>query len=516
MRKIFRKIHLWLSVPFGIFISLICFAGAMLVFEKEITEMCLPELYYVDKVGEKPLPMDSLMRTVAATLPDSVEATGITVSPETDRTWQVSLSKPRRASVYVDPYTGEIKGRNERLAFFDTMFHLHRWLLGDAQSKDGGMSIGKLLVGISTLVLVIILITGVVIWWPHTKRGLKRKLKICVTKGWHRFWYDLHVSAGIYATIFLLALALTGLTWSFSWYRTGFYGIFGIEASAGGSHGGGAHGGGSHGDSDRHGGERGGRPGNKGRGGRPHDGENRTEHRRHDNSEATAGKQENGKKTAEAGRAERHNKVEAGNNDVKTDEEKPREGRRQQREETAAADSTAAGEDSREHRRHDGEGDYSGRRGRGGEGRRGHRHQQDSTGSYSGRRHYHEETAEADTTTNIRHAEERKATADVNTQTERPQHDGARSGRGNRGGRPSADKTTNGKDLTARTGRQGKGEARPDSTAITEQADSTYTGTAEASPFAQWQKVYDELAEANPGFRQITLQDGSAGQATPT
>ena len=30
MKKIFSKIHLWLSVPFGLLITLICFSGAML------------------------------------------------------------------------------------------------------------------------------------------------------------------------------------------------------------------------------------------------------------------------------------------------------------------------------------------------------------------------------------------------------------------------------------------------------------------------------------------------------
>ena len=40
MRKIFRNIHLWLSVPFGILITLICFSGAALVFEKEVMELC--------------------------------------------------------------------------------------------------------------------------------------------------------------------------------------------------------------------------------------------------------------------------------------------------------------------------------------------------------------------------------------------------------------------------------------------------------------------------------------------
>ena len=57
MKKIFRKIHLWLSVPFGLIITLVCFSGAMLVFETEVMELCRRDLYYVEKAGPAPLPM---------------------------------------------------------------------------------------------------------------------------------------------------------------------------------------------------------------------------------------------------------------------------------------------------------------------------------------------------------------------------------------------------------------------------------------------------------------------------
>lgn len=231
MKKIFRKIHLWLSVPFGIFITLICFSGSMLVFEKEITELFRHNLYYVETVGERPMPLDELMEAVAATLPDSVSVTGVTVSPDPERAYQVSLSQPRRTSVYVDQYTGEVKGKGERLPFYDVMFHLHRWMMG---SSNG---VGKQLVGASTLMLVVILLTGILMWLTNRKKPLAMSLKISVAHGWHRFWHDLHVAGGIYVTVFLLALALTGLTWSFSWYRTGFYQMFGVETAADGGHG---------------------------------------------------------------------------------------------------------------------------------------------------------------------------------------------------------------------------------------------------------------------------------------
>lgn len=234
MRKIFKQIHLWLSVPFGIIITIICFSGAMLVFEKEIMETSNRELYYVESVGDKTLPLDALVKKVEALLPDSVQVTGITAYSNPERCYQVSLSKPRRATMYIDPYTGEVKGRYERSPFFTTMFKMHRWLMGSARAEDGSIGLGKLIVGISTLMFVFVLITGAVIWWPKNRKILKNRLSINAKKGWRRFWYDLHVAGGIYALVLLLAMSLTGLTWSFEWYRDGFYKVFGVEVPAGG------------------------------------------------------------------------------------------------------------------------------------------------------------------------------------------------------------------------------------------------------------------------------------------
>ena len=132
MMKLFRKIHLWLSVPFGIIITLICFSGAMLIFEPEITRAVRSDVYYVAEVKDAVLPMRELMEGVKATLPDSVSITGVTVFSDRDRTYQVNQSRPRRASLFVDQYTGHITGRYERIGFFSTMFRLHRWLLDSA------------------------------------------------------------------------------------------------------------------------------------------------------------------------------------------------------------------------------------------------------------------------------------------------------------------------------------------------------------------------------------------------
>ena len=236
MKKTFKNIHLWLSVPFGILITLICFSGAMLVFEKELTQCVRPEVFHVDPQGRQPLPMDEVVSRVSATLPAGVHVTGVTVFADPQQAWQMPLSKPSRASVYVNPYTGEVTGQSERLPFFNTMFRLHRWLLDSRPSGDG-VFWGKVVVGVSTLMFVFVLLSGIVIWWPRTRRALKNRLTVAIRKGWRRFWYDLHVAGGMYVLLLLLIMALTGLTWSFDWYRTGFYHLFGVEVKPSMGHG---------------------------------------------------------------------------------------------------------------------------------------------------------------------------------------------------------------------------------------------------------------------------------------
>ncbi len=228
MRKIFTTLHLWLSVPFGIIITIVCFTGATLIFESEVNEIVNHERYFVKQIKDKSIPLDRLAFSVQSSLPDSVSITSVVVSSNPERTVQFNLSKPRKAALFVDQYTGEILSKNDRLPFFTFMFRLHRWLL-DSVKPGNGISWGKLIVGFSTLVFVLILITGLFIWIPRSIRGLRNRLKIVTNKNAYRFWFDLHVAGGFYATALLLIMALTGLTWSFPWYRTAFYKVFGVE-----------------------------------------------------------------------------------------------------------------------------------------------------------------------------------------------------------------------------------------------------------------------------------------------
>lgn len=222
-RKFFKKLHLWLSLPVGLIITMICITGAILSFETEILESYYPDRYFVKEIKETRIPLDQLIPIVNAQLKDN-SVSGIKVSSDPRRTYTATLAEGFRISAFVNPYTGEIKGTYSfRDSFFFTIMSLHRWLM------DGSRTWGKYTVGITTLLFVFILISGLVWWFPTDKKKLKSRFTIKTKSGLKRFLHDLHVSLGIYACIFLLMSALTGLMWSFEWYRDGVCKLFGVE-----------------------------------------------------------------------------------------------------------------------------------------------------------------------------------------------------------------------------------------------------------------------------------------------
>ena len=204
MRKLFKRLHLWLSLPFGLIILTTCLTGALLVFEQELTQLAFPSRYTVRQVRAEKLPLQTLVDRAAMTLPDSVSITGVTIPSDPKRPYTLGLSKPRKAGLLIDPYTGEIKGRSDRTPFYSVV-----------------------------LLFVLILLSGLGIWWPRRLKGLGARLRIALRHGRYRLLYDLHAVGGMYASLLLLTMALTGLTWSFDWYRSGFYGLFGVTMEQG-------------------------------------------------------------------------------------------------------------------------------------------------------------------------------------------------------------------------------------------------------------------------------------------
>jgi len=197
MKKTFKRLHLWLAVPFGLIIALICFSGAMIEFAGEISEWAYHDRYEAQVSSQGRLPLPELVQRVEPHLEPGVTITGVSIPNDSTRNYEFNLSAPPRTEWLVDPYTGRVAGPKEHLPFFEVMFKLHRWLL-DFPHEGEGIWWGKLIVGVSTLMFLFVLITGLVAFWPRTTRGLRKQLTIHLRRGRHRRWFDLHTIGGAY------------------------------------------------------------------------------------------------------------------------------------------------------------------------------------------------------------------------------------------------------------------------------------------------------------------------------
>lgn len=235
MRIFLKRLHKWLSIPVGIIITIVCLTGAILVFQDEILELSNPSHYFIKEAKGNPIPLDELIPIVNAQL-DSNKVASVQISHEPKRTYRMTLAEGFRITAFVNQYTGEVTGMYKfRESPFFTIMSLHRWLM------DGSRTWGKYTVGISTLIFVFILITGFIVWMP--RRWNRSRFKIQLKKGKKRLFYDMHNVLGAYACLVLLICALTGMVWSFEWYRNGVFKLFGAEVAQSGGHGGGNRGG---------------------------------------------------------------------------------------------------------------------------------------------------------------------------------------------------------------------------------------------------------------------------------
>lgn len=114
-------------------------------------------------------------------------------------------------TAYINPYTGQIEGIvNKKTDSFQIVKGIH-WSLLLATP------IGQPIVVWSTVIFLILLITGMVLWWPKkwNKIGRKRSFKIKWGSTWRRVNYDLHNVLGFYFLIISIIIGFTGLYWYF-------------------------------------------------------------------------------------------------------------------------------------------------------------------------------------------------------------------------------------------------------------------------------------------------------------
>ncbi|NOT60212.1 MAG: PepSY domain-containing protein [Acidobacteria bacterium] len=221
--KIFRKILFWCHLIAGVVAGLIVFVmsvtGLLLTYEKQMTAQADKRAYAIAPPASNAalLAPEALLAKVgeAGTPPASLTLRADAVAP-------ASVSLPNangrgERTVFVNPYTGALLGEGAQGTrnFFHLITDWHRWL-----GREGeGRAAGKAITGVSNLLFLFIVISGLYLWFPRSltlpqfkqilwfRRGLPGKAR---DFNWHNV-------IGFWCCVPLFIVVLAGVVISYPW-----------------------------------------------------------------------------------------------------------------------------------------------------------------------------------------------------------------------------------------------------------------------------------------------------------
>lgn len=222
IKKVYRKLHLWLGLLSGIVVFVVCITGCLYAFKDEINDLCQPWKFIEAQDTPAMQPHKLMEIAEKETGFPSHTVSAITYGEATDAVKLDYFSKEGSAEVFVNPYSGELikvveKSRDD--------FDFFRFILTGHRTLWLPRSVGKPVIGFGVLFFLVTLITGLILWWPKkwNRKTAKHTLTIKLKGPWHRLNWKFHTVLGAYAFIVLMACSLTGLVWSFGWFSNSLY-----------------------------------------------------------------------------------------------------------------------------------------------------------------------------------------------------------------------------------------------------------------------------------------------------
>jgi len=205
-----RFIHLWLGLFTGIIVIIISITGCMYVFEKEIRDYLQKDYAFVPVSKQPQASLASLLQGFEKIAPAPQKVTSIKIN-HTSLNATVSFTTNKHFIYYLNPYNGSLV-KKTKPDFLVTVENIHTsLLLGET---------GKFIIRWSVVIFVLMLISGLVLWFPGQVRLIKQAFTIKWKRSFKRVNYDLHNVLGFYASGVLLVSALSGLYFGFKEVRT--------------------------------------------------------------------------------------------------------------------------------------------------------------------------------------------------------------------------------------------------------------------------------------------------------
>ena len=200
--------------------------GALYCFEEELIHYLDSSITTVNPDGRHSLTPADLLAQARSKNPN---VSSLSLSDNPRDAARVGFMNPVAGSdkkkfelQYLDPYTGELLGRPVSEEFFRTVLNLHRTL--------SLKTTGKFITGASTLGLVFLIFSGLYLRWTQIKTlSWRMWFFINTQENGRGFLANLHAISGTWLLLVYLLFALTGLTWSYDWYRSGLTSVVGAS-----------------------------------------------------------------------------------------------------------------------------------------------------------------------------------------------------------------------------------------------------------------------------------------------
>lgn len=227
-KTIWFKIHWILGITAGIILLIVGVTGAILSFEKEIMKAINSDSYYVKVIeGQDKLTTKELLEKFQASNPKAkINSISFSLDKESSTVINVASEGARRGlNIYINPYTAEVLPDLVGKDFFGFILRLHRWLAFPQEIRE----IGKQTVAISTVALIVLIISGIIVYWGRIKHAFFKSFTFKFKHKGRAFLSTMHSAIGMWVIPFYLLAALTGLYWSYGWYNNMLYSIAGVE-----------------------------------------------------------------------------------------------------------------------------------------------------------------------------------------------------------------------------------------------------------------------------------------------
>jgi uncharacterized iron-regulated membrane protein len=206
LRKLVLTWHRYIGLTFGLLLVILGLTGSVLVFQRQIDYSLNPSLMQVAPEAERQS-IDAVLASVGRVYPDLQLQSLAFPEPPGRTTYLLSLkpkdqlNSDRTTEIFVNPYTTQILGsRQSDRHLIGLLYKLHLSLFAG--------EVGEIVVGISGLFLIVLGLTGLILWsgWRNLALGFKIRWNASLP----RLSYDIHNVWGFLSNIFLIVIGFTG------------------------------------------------------------------------------------------------------------------------------------------------------------------------------------------------------------------------------------------------------------------------------------------------------------------